>query len=101
MDLSSTKNIYTSCFLSVFLIILFVISPLSNFKVSYMIKFVIIILLSYTFYLSILQINKMKLTHSDSKSDEVIKQINMNIICNYIFTFLIGVVIIFIIKNLF
>lgn len=101
MDLSSTKNIYTSCFLSVFLIILFVISPLSNFKNSYMMKFIILILLSYTFYLSILQINKMKITHSISKSDEIIKQINMNIICNYIFTFLIGVVIIFIIKSLF
>jgi len=102
MDLSSTKNIYFSCFFSIFLIILFVISPLSNFtKTSCVMKLIVLILLGYSFYLSVLQTNKMKITHSYSKSEEITKQINTNIICSYVFTFFIGVLIIFIIRSLF
>ena len=102
MDLSSTKNIYFSCFFSIFLIILFVISPLSNFsKTSCVMKLIILILLGYSFYLSVLQTNIMKINHTYSKSEEITKQINTNIICSYVFTFFIGVLIIFIIRSLF
>jgi uncharacterized membrane protein len=102
MDLSSTKNIYLSCFFSIFLIVVFVISPLSNFsKTSCTMKIIVLILLGYTFYLSILQTNKMKITHNYSKSEEITKQININIICSYVFTFFTGLLIVFIIKSLF
>jgi hypothetical protein len=98
----STKNICTYCFISIFLIILFVISPLSKFfKLSLLMKFVIIILLAYTFYLNIIQTNQMKYSFSESKSEELSKQMNMNIICSYVFTLFIGLLIIFVIKSLF
>ena len=62
---------------------------------------IVLILLGYTFYLSILQTNKMKITYSYSKSEEITKQININIICSYVFTFFTGLLIVFIIKSFF
>jgi len=102
MDFSSTKNIYFCCFISIFLILLFVISPLSKFfKTSLFMKIIIIIILSYTFYLNIIQTNQMKISYNNSKSQEVVNQLNMNILCSYVFTFLIGLMIIFITKSFF
>ena len=102
MYFSSTKNICLCCFISIFLIVLFVISPLSNFfKTSMFMKIIIIILLSYTFYLNVLQTNQLKLSYNNSKTQEITKQLNINILCSYIFTFLIGLLIIFVIKSLF
>jgi len=64
-------------------------------------KIVIISLLTYTFYLNIIQTNQLKLSHNSSLSLEVTRQLNMNIICSYIFTFFIGLLMIFVIKSLF
>jgi hypothetical protein len=102
MEFSSTKNICICCFISVFLIILFVISPLRKFyKTTIIMKLIIISILSYTFYLNIIQSNQMKISYNNSKSQEITNQLNMNIICSYIFTFFIGLLIIYIIKCLF
>lgn len=102
MEISSTKNVCMFCFISIFLIILFVISPLSNFfKTSMLMKVIIIIILSYTFYLNILQTNQMKLSYDNSKSQEITHQLNINIICSHVFTFFIGLLIIFVTKSLF
>jgi hypothetical protein len=57
--------------------------------------------LSYTFYLNIIQTNQMKISYNNSKSQEIVNQLNMNILCSYVFTFLIGLMIIFITKSLF
>jgi len=102
MDFSSTKNICLCCFISIFLIVLFVISPLSNFfKTSMFMKIIIIFLLSYTFYLNVLQTNQIKLSYNNSKTQEITHQLNANIICSYIFTFFLGLLIIFVTKSLF
>lgn len=102
MEFSYTKNICLCCSISIFLILLFVISPLSNFfKTSLFMKIVIIFILGYTFYLNIIQTNQMKLYYNNSKSQEITNQLNTNIICSYVFTFFIGLLIIFVIKSLF
>jgi len=102
MEYSSTKNICICCFISIFLIVLFVISPLGNFfKTSLFMKLVIIIILSYTFYLNIIQTNQMKLSYNNSKTQELTHQLSTNIICSYVFTFFIGLLIIFVTKSLF
>uniref|UniRef100_A0A6C0JGZ3 Uncharacterized protein n=1 Tax=viral metagenome TaxID=1070528 RepID=A0A6C0JGZ3_9ZZZZ len=64
-------------------------------------KIVIIFILGYTFYLNIIQTNQMKLYYNNSKSQEITNQLNTNIICSYVFTFFIGLLIIFVIKSLF
>jgi len=102
MAFSSTKNICTCCFISIFLIVLFVISPLSQFsKTSLFMKIAVIIILIYTFYLMIKQTNEMKTHYNDSKSNEITNQLNLNILCSYVFTFSIGLLIIFILKSFF
>jgi hypothetical protein len=102
MQFTSTKNICLCCFVSIILILLFIISPLSNFfKTSLFMKLIIIIILSYTFYLNIIQTTQLKISYNNSKSQEMTSQLNMNILCSYIFTFFIGLLIIFIIKGLF
>ena len=102
MDFTNTKNICFFCFIAIFLSFLFIVSPLSNYlKTSLFMKLIIIIILGYTFYLNILQTNQLKLSHNNSLSREIIHQLNMNVICSYVFTFFIGLLIIFIIKSLF
>lgn len=102
MEFSYTKNICLCCFLSIFLILLFVLSPLSNFfKTSLFMKVITIFILGYTFYLNVLQTNQMKIYYNNSKSQEITNQLNMNIICSYVFTFFIGLLIIFVTKSLF
>lgn len=102
MYFSSSKKILICCFVSIFLIVLFVISPLVYFfKTSMFMKVIIIILLSYTFYLNIIQTYQMKLYYNSSKTQEITKQLNINILCSYVFTFFIGLLIIFVTKSLF
>jgi hypothetical protein len=102
MDFTNTKNICFYCFISIFLSLLFIVSPLSHFlKISLFMKIIIIIILSYTFYLNILQTNQLKLSNNIPLSQEVTHQLNINIICSYIFTFFIGLLIIFVIKSFF
>ena len=102
MDFSYSKTILICCFVSIFLIVLFVISPLVYFfKTSMFMKVIIIILLSYTFYLNIIQTYQMKLYYNSSKTQEITKQLNINILCSYVFTFFIGLLIIFVTKSLF
>ena len=43
----------------------------------------------------------MKLYYNSSKTQEITKQLNINILCSYVFTFFIGLLIIFVIKSLF
>ena len=99
----TTKQICFLSFVSIFLIMLFILSPLSNFyKTSLFMKLIIIILLSYTFYLIILQTNQMRNSYNNSKEVEQLElknQLNMNIICSYIFLLFTGVLIIFVIKS--
>jgi len=97
-----TKNVCTCSAISISIIVLFIISPLSNFfKTSLFMKIIALIILSYTIYLNTQQINLLKSASSSVNSEKVKSQLNMNIICSYVFTVFIGLLIIFVIKSFF
>lgn len=97
-----TKKICTCSAISIFLIIVFIISPLSNFIIaSTIVKFFILIILGYTIYLNNKQTNLLKLANSTISSEQLKSQLNINIFCSYVFTLFIGLLIIFIIKSFF
>ena len=96
----STKRICTCSTISIFLIILFIISPLSNFfMTSSLMKIVILIILSYTIYLNIMQTNYLRSATDTAKSEIIMSQLNTNIMCSYIFTLFLGLMGIFVIKS--
>ena len=98
----STKKICTCSAISIFLIILFIISPLSNFFItSSLMKIVVLIILAYTIYLNTLQTNSLRAASGFVKSENVMSQLNINIICSYIFTLFLGLLGIFVIKTFF
>ena len=97
-----TKKICTFSAISIFLIILFIISPLSNFFVtSTIMKIIIVIILGYTINLNIKQTELLKLANGSITSEQLQSQLNMNILSSYIFTLFIGLLIIFVIKSFF
>ena len=96
----STKKICTWSAVSIFLIILFIISPLSNFYMTSMLmKIIILIILAYTIYLNIIQTNYLRTATNVVNSENVISQLNTNILCSYIFTLFLGLMGIFVIKS--
>jgi hypothetical protein len=102
MFTDTTKKACTCSALSIFLIVLFIVSPLSNlFFMSFFMKIIILLLLIYTIYLNIQQTNYLRTANQMDVSREVNNQLNINIICSYIFTLFIGLLIIFVIKSVF
>ena len=96
----STKKICTCSAVSIFLIILFVISPLSNFfMTSMLMKIIILIILAYTIYLNIIQTNYLRTATNVVNSEHIMSQLNTNILCSYIFTLFLGLMGIFVIKS--
>jgi hypothetical protein len=97
-----TKKVCTCSALSIFLIVLFIISPLSNFFLTSMfMKIVILIILLYTIYLNNEQTNYLRKASEFKISNELSSQLTINIICSYVFTLFIGLLIIFVIKSFF
>ena len=96
----STKKVCMCSASSIFIIVLFIISPLSNFFLtSILMKVISLILLVYTIYLNNEQTNLLRLASKSSQSEQVKSQLNMNILCSYVFTIFIGLLIIFVIKS--
>ena len=96
----STKKICTCSAVSIFLIILFIISPLSNFfMTSMLMKIIILIILSYTIYLNMIQTNYLRSATNVVNSENVMSQLNTNILCSYIFTLFLGLMGIFVIRS--
>ena len=96
-----TKNMCMCSATSIFLILLFILSPLSNmFKTSLFMKIIIIIVLIYTIYLNYKQTMYLKNSDLKTKSQQHASQLNINIICSYIFTIFLGLLIIFVLKSL-
>ena len=97
-----TKKVCMCSATSIFIIVLFIISPLSNFfKTSMFMKLVAIILLTYTLYINNQQTNLLRIATQASQREQVKSQLNMNILCSYVFTIFIGLLIIFVIKSFF
>lgn len=97
-----TKKVCLCSFISMFLILLFVLSPLSSFlKTSAFVKIIIIVLLGYTIYLNHLQTNSLKMANVTNKSPNVVNQFQMNIICSYVFTVFLLLLTLFVVKSFF
>jgi len=97
-----TKKVCMCSFTAIFLILIFVISPFSYFaKTSAFIKIIIVILLFYAIYLNILQTTSLTRANLVSKSDEVVTQFGMNIMCSHVFTFFLILLTFFVIKSFF
>ena len=96
----STKKVCLCSASSIFIIVLFIISPLSNFfKTSLFMKLVALLLLFYTIYLNNIQINSLRNAILNVNAPQIKSQLNMNLLCSYIFTLFIGLLIIFVIKS--
>ena len=98
----STKNLCTCSALSIFIIVLFVISPLCNFvKLSAFMKLIVLMLLVYTLYLNHEQTKLLMEARRIANSEQVNAQLGMNILCSYIFSAFIGLLFIYVIRSLF
>ena len=95
-----TKKICMCTFISIILIILFIISPLSKLvKTSAIMKLIILVILVYVIHLNVLQTSTLRNVNVDNHSLNVKSQLNINIICSYIFTVFLGLLCIFVIKS--
>jgi len=104
MDSSTnvTKQVCICSFVSIVLIVLFIISPLSTFVLtSSFMKIIILLILGYTIYLNNHQTNILSLSKNSSQSFEIQSQLSTNIICSYVFTLFLGILLIFVIKSFF
>ena len=88
-------------FISMMLIIVFVISPLNNINiVSLLMKLIILCLLAYTGYLCNAQITFMRNSTNDSQSQAIKNQLTANIIGQYVFILFLGLLFIFVLKSI-
>ena len=88
----STKQICMCSAISIFLIILFIISPLSNFFItSTLMKIVVLIILAYTIHLNMIQTTYLKTATNVANTDIIM--------CSYIFTLFLGLLGIFVVKS--
>jgi hypothetical protein len=96
----STKNICICSAASISLILLFIISPLSKFfKTSVFMKLITLLVLCYTIYLNTKQTNLLSLAEKSANTEKIKSQLRINLICSYVFTVFIGLLIIFVVKS--
>lgn len=99
---NTTKQICYCSFISMFLIVLFMISPLNQFVIgSSFMKIIIIILLGYTLYLNTNQIRILQNTDSSNMLENIKSQLNMNVMCSYMFSIFVGLLLLFVVKSFF
>ena len=97
-----TKKVCLCSATSIILILLFIISPLSNFlTTSLLMKIVTLVILSYTIYLNNKQTQLLREASSLINSEKLKAQLNLNIICSFVFTIFIGLLVIFVVKSFF
>lgn len=97
-----TKKICTCSAIAICLIVLFIISPLSRFYMtSIFMKLLILALLVYTIYLNSLQTNYLSSASQMDVSKEVSNQLTINLMCSYLFTMFMGLMVIFVLRSFF
>lgn len=95
-----SKNIYIFSFISLMLIIIFMFTPINNHKIiCFIAKIIIILILSYSFYLNTFHIKNLSTTSVNNKTDDYKRYLNSNILLSYIFSIFILVLICFILKS--
>ena len=88
-------------FISMMLIIVFVISPLNKITIlSLIMKIIILILLAYTGYLCNAQITLMKNSNNETQSPTIQNQLSANILGEYVFILFLGLLFIFVLKSI-
>ena len=98
---SLTKQLVFSSLISMILIIVFVISPLSKITIlSLIMKIIILGLLAYTGYLCNAQITFMRNSTNDSQSPAIQNQLTANILGEYVFILFLGLLFIFVLKSI-
>jgi hypothetical protein len=99
---NTTKKACICSALSIFLILLFILSPLSHlFTMSLIMKVVCVFLLAYTVYLNFSQTMYLKNAYQLELTDPIRSQMYVNIICSYVFTLFMGLLIIYVLKSFF
>ena len=97
----SVKQVAMYSFMSMILIIIFVISPLNKITIlSLLMKIIILGLLAYTGYLCNAQITFMRNATNDSQSPTIKNQLTANIIGEYVFILFLGLLFIFVLKSI-
>jgi|SaaInl5LU_22_DNA_1037371.scaffolds.fasta_scaffold16992_4 hypothetical protein len=98
----NTKQICNCIFVSLFLIITFILSPLKTFYyLSTTIKLIVLILLGYSIYLNIIQTQQIYNLDKSKLNTDFVSQLNVNQIGNSLFTFFMIILFCFIIKSFF
>lgn len=98
----STQNVCICSALSIFFIILFMMTPLNTFLLSSIIgKIIILTLLGYTLYYNISKTNKFSNNFNISLSSGNWDTIKTNITCSYIFSFFLLVLILSVVRKMF
>ena len=100
----STQNVCICVGLSMLFILIFMMSPLNSFMLSSIFgKVIILTLLGYTLYYNTTQTNKFSKNFNVNiwNQNETWKQIKTNIICSYIFSLFLLVLIISVIRKIF
>lgn len=96
-----TKKICICTATAIFIIILFVVSPLSNFfKTSLFMKAIAIGIVVYILLLNYNQTNLLRTASSVAESEAIRAQLDANIMCSYVFSFFIGLLAIFTLKSI-
>lgn len=97
-----TKKICLCSFLSMFLIVMFILTPLKNmFITSSLMKCIAILVLGYTIYLNVNQSLTLQNINKHLQSKEYLSQLNINIICSYTFTIFLILLLYYTLKSLF
>ena len=98
----NTKNACMFLFVAIFIVFLFVISPLKNFIfTSVVMRLIAILMLIYTIYLNIILTNSLRVATTLDTAQNVKSQLNTNIMLSYILIFLMAVSVLFILKSFF
>jgi hypothetical protein len=97
----STQNVCMCLGISIFLIILFMMTPLNSFILSSIFgKVVIIALLGYTLYYNISQTNKFSKSFNISLTSGNWDELKTNITCSYIFSLFLLVLLLSVLRKM-
>ena len=100
LDLS--KKMCFCTYITLFIIILFVITPLNRFaKTSACMKVISLVILGYIIYMNLHQINILQKKHYGNTNNEMTSQLKTNIICGYTFTVFLFILFLVVFKELF
>jgi hypothetical protein len=98
----STQNVCLCLSISAFLIMLFIMSPLNSFVLSSLFgKIIILILLGYTIFYNVTKTNKFASNFNIDIFSGDWDPVKMNIICSYIFTGFLSILMLTVFQKLF